>query len=494
MMKLLSSAQKLITLLIMVAAAVACKQPETIVVDRRPDTAAQQDTTDKKPPTPQNIFQQLNIGENQPIHSLDPLLASNRSEYRAIQLIYDGLVRFNADGEIEPALAREWSSSSNNRKFTFHLRQDAYFHDSEVFGSGTGPKVTARNVSFVFERMARNTVPPRAAELFMNVKGFNGYFQEQRQVYNPKQRQLSGISGISTPNDTTVVFELNNPDPDFLKKLATPLAVIYPKEAVQGLESSFNPVGNGPFRFSQQANDSTFILAKFQDYYAASEIKLNRVDIISTDNEPSLWKAVKAQDIHYLPGLGPQLVEKLLTKQGSLKDPYTKQFTVSKNGQAKLTLYRNTGSHISENTGEAIAAIAEQNSQTLFSELGPGISDVTFSADNTKSATLSSLQLEIMKAEHPFEKQFQKNLASLLEKHGAKVRFSNISVLTDQTDLFVAQQDTLIPARSWTEKPTLFRFVLPIYSLTGNSIQNIQQNQYSWWISLRNTNLSDNLN
>src|SRR5699024_11266686 len=102
---------------------------------------------------------------------------------------------------------------------------------------------------FVFERMANNNVPPRAALLFMDIEAMHDYYQGQRHVYNSALRQLSGISGITVPSDSTVVFRLNHPDRDFLKKLATPRAVIYPKEAVGNDVESFKPVGSGPYAF-----------------------------------------------------------------------------------------------------------------------------------------------------------------------------------------------------------------------------------------------------
>ena len=493
MMELFSSVKNLAILLFFVAITVACKQPETIVVDRSPETVAQQDTSDEST-IPQEGFQQLNIGENQAIHSLDPLLTSNKAEYRAIQLIYEGLVRFNSNGKIVPALARQWSTDNNNRRFTFHLRPDAYFQDSNIFGSGTGRKVTARDVKFVFERMAHGNTPPTAAQPFMHIKGFNAYFQEQRHVYNPQRRQLSGISGITAPNDTTVTFELNQSDPDFLNKLATPLAVIYPKEAVPALDQSFAPVGSGPFRLAQQANDSTLILSKFSDYYAAPQVKLNRVDIITTNDEASLWNALESGTIHYVPSLGPRLTGKLLASQGDLKTTYTAQFTLAENGQFKLLLHHNAAGNLPKDTGHNIATLAKQDQETLLSGFSPEISGISFSTDDSQTSSASTLQLVMMNTENPFEKQLLQNLSQLLEKQGAQVQISNISVPTEQTDLFITQQDSLIPSPSWGQHSTLIHFMLQTYSLKKDSIQGLSPNQYSWWIDLRNTQLSDNLN
>src|SRR5699024_6063016 len=115
---------------------------------------------------------------------------------------------------------------------------------------------------------------------------------------DPKQRQLSSISGITAPNDSTVVFQLNQPDPDFLKKLATPWAVIYPKEAVGTKPNDFKAVGSGPFAFSQQPDDTSYIFSKFSDYYRSSGLKINRVDVISSTDETSLWQEMQDKNIY----------------------------------------------------------------------------------------------------------------------------------------------------------------------------------------------------
>src|SRR5699024_3352992 len=111
-MKALYFQKRLFALRILMIAAVSCKQPETIVVDRNPKTAAPSDTSDTVQTRARGEFQQLAIGENQPIHSLDPLLASNLAEMHAIQLVYEGLVRLNSSEEVIPAVARSEEHTS----------------------------------------------------------------------------------------------------------------------------------------------------------------------------------------------------------------------------------------------------------------------------------------------------------------------------------------------------------------------------------------------
>lgn len=478
-------------LFLIIVVGAACKQPETIVVDRDPETVVSPDTLDQAPDEPRDAtFQQLNIGELQSISSLDPLLAATTSDLRAIQLLYEGLVRFSETGEIVPAIAQEWSIDNSNRRYTFHLRPDVYFHNSDVFGSGTGRKLTSGDVKFVFERMAKRNVPPHTAQLFMDIAGFNPYFQEQRQIYNSRLRQLEGISGIQTPNDTTVVFQLNQPDPDFLQKLAIPLAVIYPKEAINNARDGFAVVGTGPFAFSQRSNDSTYVFSRFDNYYAASDIQLNRIDVITSDNELSLFEAMEAGNIHYLPELGPALSQQVLTEDAEFVTSYGDRYTLSRSDSIEYVLRRYLPSGLSQDRAADIAQLAENNATSLFSALGPAVTPSSFSTDDSKISSMSNLNLEASATDDPYAKVFLQQLSDLLEEQDGQLTINDILVPTQQTGLFVTRHLPHFPFMEWEGHPATISFTIQPLSLKRQNIENLVPNRYSWWIDPRGVELS----
>jgi ABC-type transport system substrate-binding protein len=88
----------------------------------------------------------LVIGQTAEPKSLDPHATTALNDFRILVNIYEGLVRFR-DGtlEPEPALASEWETSSDGRRYTFRLREGVRFHDSTPFD--------AEAVRFNFERM-----------------------------------------------------------------------------------------------------------------------------------------------------------------------------------------------------------------------------------------------------------------------------------------------------------------------------------------------------
>ncbi len=468
-----------------------CKQPETIVIDESPTTTATEDTTTEDTATGNEAsFRQLVVGEYSPIKSMDPLLVENLSEMRAIQLLYEGLVRLDENGSVVPGIARDWSVGDDSLRYTFTIRPDVFYHDSEVFSTGTGRKLTSRDVKFVFERMAQSGVPPTAAQMFMDIEGFEPYYQEQRNIYIPQNRQLDEVAGIQAPNDTTVTFELTQPDTNFLKKMATPYAVIYPREAVGRTVSSFAPVGTGPFIFSQSNSDSTYIFSKFQNYYAASEIDLNRVDLQTSTSESGLFQAMNAGDIHLLPQLGPQLVQTLLTPAGELMSSYNSRYNLQKpQGAVGYEMRYNSNSNLSQSSARQIAGLIRADSGSFFTKLPNGVVTAQTKPDSMANDTNITREVYTTYSDDPYIQTFLGTLTSTLAEHNITLQMMRIRASTQNTGIFFTQNYPLISAKPLTPSEVLFSFNVKQIALMHPEINGLQFNQYPWWFDLRDATL-----
>jgi ABC-type transport system substrate-binding protein len=498
-MKSLLNQHKLLAFFAALVLVAGCKQPETIVIDENPTAVASTDTTEKDQVSAKTVgFRKLVIGEYNEVQTLDPLFVEKASEMRAIQLVYEGLTRFDSDGAIMPGLSKNWKVSNDSLTYTFTLRENIYYQDSDVFSTGTGRKMTSADVKFAFERMAQAEVPPMAAHLFMEIEGFEPYFQEQHEVYLPDNRKIESISGIRTPTDTTVVFELVNQDPNFLKKLATPLAVIYPKEAIGQTVNSFAPVGTGPFQFSSRTADTSLVFSKFQNYYAASKIELNRVDIISSGSESKLFQAMSKNEIYVLPQLGPQTLPVVLRDDGVLQESYAQRYDLSRNrGYVEYVMRRNPSADISKENGQSFAAAAKSMTNNYFNKF-PDAIVVPPAIDTTVDTDLSNIRDQIYTtfSDDPFVKTYLGTLSKALSKNGITLQMQEIRVPSRNTALFFTQNYPLIPDRKWEDYPPLFSFKVYQASLQRKEIIGLDFNQYPWWVNLRGVTLPapENLN
>jgi peptide/nickel transport system substrate-binding protein/oligopeptide transport system substrate-binding protein len=176
--------------------------------------------------------------------SLDPAQSTDVPTGRAIGYVFDGLVRFTPDARVEPALASRWEVSPNGLVYTFHLRQGVTFHDGTPF--------TARNVTRSFERVLSQGVRPLPLLPIRGARAFQA--QEAR-----------SISGLATPNDSTVVITLTEPVAVFLTLLAMPAAAIVP-DSTPG-DFGEHPVGTGPWRFVEWRHDDYLRFVRNDRYF-----------------------------------------------------------------------------------------------------------------------------------------------------------------------------------------------------------------------------------
>ena len=502
MMKPISFARLLLFFVFASMLAVGCKGPETTVVRQNPiaaspDTASTADTTASEPSA---AYRQINMGEINPIPTLDPLFAENASTMRALQLVYEGLVRLDSEGSIVAGIAKDWSIADDSLRYTFTLRNNVYYHDSNAFSNGIGRKLKAGDVKFAFERMAMNAVPDHAARLFMAIKGFEPFYREQHNVFNPKKRVLSGVSGVEAPNDTTVVFTLEENDPHFLQKLASPFALIYPREAITNNNPGlFKAVGTGPFTLSQNRGDSLYTFAKFKDYYNADQPAVNRVDVFVKKLESHLFKSFTTRNLHLLPELGLQTMQGVLNETGGLKPSYSESYRLHRpDGSTFYSLNINADAGLTMEKAIAVAGLFD--STDTVANLPPGFiqfqkhaaADAENNGQNDLQAAISKGDtLNITNTDDSYSLHFLVKLRDKLNEQGATLRVYNIYTPTRNTGLYTGHRLPFYEGDKLDIKDgALLGFKVHHRALSHKEVENLRFNSYPWWIDMRTVTMT----
>ena len=106
-----------------------------------------------------------------------------------------------------------------------------------------GQPLTAEDVKFSFERLVSPALAAETGSLFTvpPIKGM-------AEVLNGKSKTLSGIT---TPDSQTVVFDFDTPDSAFVDVITYPSTGVVPKALVEEIgQKKFNwaPIGTGPYR------------------------------------------------------------------------------------------------------------------------------------------------------------------------------------------------------------------------------------------------------
>jgi oligopeptide transport system substrate-binding protein len=250
--------------------------------------------------------------ESAGITSLDPAFAKNQANIWAINQMFCGLVQLDDSLRVMPCIARAWEISADGRAYTFHLRKDVWFHDSEVFPKGKGRLVNASDFVFSFNRIKDSTVASPGAWVFGNVEktGFHYSFEAL--------------------NDSTLVIKLGKPFPPFLSLLSMQYCAVVPFEAIAEFGKDFrrNPVGTGPFRLKLWKEGVKLVMVKNENYFEKEDGKnLPFLDAVSVsfiiDKQAAFLEFVKG-NLDFMSGIDASYKDEMLTANGNLNPKYTK--------------------------------------------------------------------------------------------------------------------------------------------------------------------------
>lgn len=150
---------------------------------------------------------------------LDPQIVSDLSSLRIAMDQYEGLVRFDANGEPIAGLARDWSVSPDGLAWRFTLRSDLQFSDET--------KITTQNFTQGFARLR----DPKTA--------------------SPHLALFDIIESIENAGDTEIIVKLKSPFPQVLELLAHPAMAALPMHAMDDDWTAMRPmIVSGPYRLT----------------------------------------------------------------------------------------------------------------------------------------------------------------------------------------------------------------------------------------------------
>lgn len=197
----------------------------------------------------------LRIGVRQP-STLDPVMRANPSDLLIARQIYEPLVGFDPQsGSLVARLASSWEALDGGRTFRFHLRSQARFQN--------GAAVTAGDVAFELNRLARKATNSSLAHLLSPVVGFDA-------VHNTGAADT--LSGVKVDDDHTLTISLGDAWYEFPYVLTDPATAPIPAGAFQADPTGFmrHPVGSGPYALAPGSGlPGDLVLRRSKDYWGA---------------------------------------------------------------------------------------------------------------------------------------------------------------------------------------------------------------------------------
>ncbi len=192
---------------------------------------------------------------------LDPAVSGEAISLRYVRQLFSGLVRLDAELEPVPDITQRWEVSDDGRTYTFHLRNNVFFHD--------GRKVKAEDFKYSWERaLSQDTASQTAATHLGDIVGAS-------EVLAGENEEISGIKVIG---DYTLSVTIDEPKSYFLSKLTHVTAFVVDRDNVAaGDEWWRQPNGTGPFKLRQWFENSQLVLERNEIYYGS----LAEIDLVA---------------------------------------------------------------------------------------------------------------------------------------------------------------------------------------------------------------------
>jgi len=189
--------------------------------------------------------------------TLDPHKEFSEKNHILLQQIYEGLVRFGPQGQIEPALALSWEQR-DPVTMRFHLRGNVRFHNGEPFD--------AEAVKASIERI----LDPRTK--------------------NPAIGFVNSLARVDIVDPLTVDVVTQYPDGILLNRLAWTVPIIPPRYLREVGEEKFAqaPIGTGAFQFVRWEKGERIVLKANSDYWMTGYPKLHELIFRFTPEDKKL--------------------------------------------------------------------------------------------------------------------------------------------------------------------------------------------------------------
>lgn len=213
----------------------------------------------------------LIVGIEEASGNFNPLYYSSAYDGFTVDMIFQGLITLDKDGEYVPDVAESWEFSEDELSITFKMREDIVFSDGEP--------LTADDVVFTYTVLADPSYTGRYGSLVADMKGYDEY-------YAGETDEFEGVVALS---DYEVQFnfkEVNRVNLANSGKHILPEhyygANFTPGDTSSVEEITTAPVGSGPYKLVEFKAEELVYVTRNENYaddgYLIKDVIMKFVD------------------------------------------------------------------------------------------------------------------------------------------------------------------------------------------------------------------------
>jgi peptide/nickel transport system substrate-binding protein len=236
----------------------------------------------------------LTEGEVGVPRTVNPIVAFTDADKDVTALVYSGLMRRDALGNLVPNLAASYSISQDGLTYDFILKKNIYFDD--------GKPITADDVVFTINKT------------------------QDAAIKSPERADWADVT-VKKKSDTEVQFILKQPYTPFLDNA---ILGILPKHIWENISddqfifSNYNvqPVGDGPYRVLNITKDANGVPQSYtlvpSSHYSGTKPYISKIVLDFYPDESHAFSALEAREIDSLVGLDPNDAAALASTSASV--------------------------------------------------------------------------------------------------------------------------------------------------------------------------------
>jgi oligopeptide transport system substrate-binding protein len=260
------------------------------------------------PPAPygKQIYRSPIIGSDLDIASFDPALSPDLYSEQAITMVFNGLVTFDDNLQIQPELAQSWEQSPDGLQWTFHLRPNLVFSD--------GTPLTSADIAYSFDRALQPAIKSTVSLPYL------GLIRDADKLNAGKIKTIIGDS-ILIPDANTVVLKTAKKAAYFLYTLTFPASYVVEKRLIDkyGNDKFTDHLteggGSGPFVVSKYIHQQEIDFVP-NPYYSGLKPLLQKVVIPFIKTSSIAYQDYQKGEVDTIPGIPPdRLDEARATKE-----------------------------------------------------------------------------------------------------------------------------------------------------------------------------------
>ncbi len=240
--------------------------------------------------------------------TMDPAMSTGLSEATIQNAMFEGLYRYDADKELQPAIAEKVDISEDGLNYVFTIKKDVKWSN--------GDPLTAHDFEYSWKRLLDKKTGAEYA--------YQAFYIKNGEEFNAGKVSADEVR-VKATDDYTLEVELVAPTPYFLD--LTAFANLFPlhKESVEADANwAAKPdtcIGNGPYKMTAFQAQGKVEFVKNENYWDAKNVKLDKLIMTFVEDENTELSMYESNQIDIAESVPVKDTKKLLSEGKAVSFP-----------------------------------------------------------------------------------------------------------------------------------------------------------------------------